>query len=337
MDGQGSNETRSREFIEQGELLGAARQLLESYHRSGLRWMIRPEGMGIDIAAQLSVSSSTALASSIPPAAPPAPKPAVGAVSEGPRVAMTATPLHSTSPVNNLSHEDSKESELARAKKTTAASDSMPSGSVSTVQDLNWKLPVLDLTERESRFEKMKKQVAACKKCPELVAYRTRTVFGDGCLNPKVCFFGEAPGADEDKQGIPFVGRAGQLLDKIIEASQLRRPEDVYILNSLRCRPPNNRTPAPEEVENCRPFFETQLEVLQPKYIVCLGAVAVRAILQTNVSIGSLRGKFHNYRGARVLVTYHPAYLLRNPDAKKLVWEDMQVLMKDMGIKPPKK
>jgi DNA polymerase len=156
-------------------------------------------------------------------------------------------------------------------------------------------------------------------------------------LNPKVCFFGEAPGADEDKQGIPFVGRAGQLLDKIIEASQLRRPEDVYILNSLRCRPPNNRTPAPEEVENCRPFFEMQLEVLQPKYIVCLGAVAVRAILQTNVSIGSLRGKFHNYRGAKVLVTYHPAYLLRNPDAKKLVWEDMQILMKDMGVKPPKK
>jgi uracil-DNA glycosylase family 4 len=333
MDGQGSNETRGQEFIEQGELLGAARQLLESYHRSGLRWMIRPEGVGVDIASRVSVGSVmvtgslTVSAESVPSTA------VVRSAPSGPLAPISATTL----PVNVLSQEDSKESELARAKKTTAANDLTPSSSLVSAQDFSWKLPVLDLTERESRFEKLKKQVAACKKCPELVAYRTRTVFGDGCLNPKVCFFGEAPGADEDKQGIPFVGRAGQLLDKIIEASQLRRPEDVYILNSLRCRPPNNRTPAPEEVENCRPFFEMQLEVLQPKYIVCLGAVAVRAILQTNVSIGSLRGKFHNYRGAKVLVTYHPAYLLRNPDAKKLVWEDMQILMKDMGNKPPKK
>jgi uracil-DNA glycosylase family 4 len=333
MDGQGSNETSGQEFIEQGELLGAARQLLESYHRSGLRWMIRPEGVGIDIASRISVGSEFASGSSPVVTASALPTSIVRSSASATEVTISATTL----PVNVLSQEDSKESELARAKKTTAANDSMSSSSVVPAQDFSWKLPVLDLTERESRFEKLKKQVAACKKCPELVAYRTRTVFGDGCLNPKVCFFGEAPGADEDKQGIPFVGRAGQLLDKIIEASQLRRPEDVYILNSLRCRPPNNRTPAPEEVENCRPFFETQFEVLQPKYIVCLGAVAVRAILQTNVSIGSLRGKFHNYRGAKVLVTYHPAYLLRNPDAKKLVWEDMQILMKDMGIKPPKK
>jgi DNA polymerase len=332
MDGQGGNEMRDQEFTGQGELLGAARQLLESFHRSGLRWMIRPEGVGIDIASRVSMDSVTAIGPSAVSAVSSLPTPVVRAASN-PNVPISTT----IPPANGLSQEDSKESELARAKKTTAASDLVSSSSAVSPQDFSWKLPVLDLTERESRFEKLKKQVAACKKCPELVAYRTRTVFGDGSLNPKVCFFGEAPGADEDKQGIPFVGRAGQLLDKIIEASQLRRPEDVYILNSLRCRPPNNRTPAPEEVENCRPFFEMQLEVLQPKYIVCLGAVAVRAILQTNVSIGSLRGKFHNYRGAKVLVTYHPAYLLRNPDAKKLVWEDMQILMKDMGVKPPKK
>lgn len=333
MEGQGSDQTRGQEVIEQGELLGAARQLLESYHRSGLRWMIRPEGVGIDIISRISVGSEIASGSSPVSSMSVLTTPIVlSAVSASGVANSTTTPS-----VKVLSQEDSKESELARAKKTTASNDSIPSSSVVPVQDFSWKLPVLDLSERENRFEKLKKQVAACKKCPELVAYRTRTVFGDGSLNPKVCFFGEAPGADEDKQGIPFVGRAGQLLDKIIEASQLRRPEDVYILNSLRCRPPNNRTPAPEEIENCRPFFEMQLEVLQPKYIVCLGAVAVRAILQTNVSIGSLRGKFHNYRGAKVLVTYHPAYLLRNPDAKKLVWEDMQILMKDMGIKPPKK
>lgn len=148
--------------------------------------------------------------------------------------------------------------------------------------------------------------------------------------------FGEAPGADEDRIGEPFVGAAGQLLDKILVASGLKRPE-VYILNSLKCRPPNNRTPAEAEIENCRPFFEAQLETIQPEYIVCWGAVAVRAVLGSTDSVGRLRGKFHSYRGAKVLVTYHPSYLLRTPDAKKLTWEDMKMLMKDMGIPIPGK
>ncbi len=136
--------------------------------------------------------------------------------------------------------------------------------------------------------------------------------------------------------GIPFVGRAGQLLDKIIVASKLKR-EDVYILNSLRCRPPGNRTPTDAEIEACRPFFEKQLAIVQPDYIVCLGSVAVRAILKTTETVGRLRGRFHSYRKAKVLVTYHPAYLLRNESAKKLTWEDMQILMKELGIPIPSK
>ncbi len=143
-----------------------------------------------------------------------------------------------------------------------------------------------------------------------------------------------SPGAEEDKTGEPFVGPAGQLLTKIIEATTMRR-ENVYILNSLRCRPPMNRTPTDIEVENCRPFFEAQLEVLQPEYIVCLGAVAVRAVLRRTEPIGRLRGKFYTYGGAKVLVTYHPSYLLRNPDVKKLVWQDMQLLMRELGIPLP--
>jgi DNA polymerase len=180
----------------------------------------------------------------------------------------------------------------------------------------------------------IQKEVAACTRCQELVANRTQTVFGVGNPSARLCFMGEAPGADEDRQGEPFVGRAGQLLTKIIEACGLSRG-DVYILNTLKCRPPNNRNPLPDEVQNCRGFLERQLAVIRPEFICCLGAVAAQALLGVVSPIGRMRGKVHVYQGIQVICTYHPAYLLRNPDAKKLVWEDMQFLMARMGITPP--
>jgi uracil-DNA glycosylase len=183
-------------------------------------------------------------------------------------------------------------------------------------------------------LEILQEEVRECTRCPELVASRTQTVFGVGNPQARLCFFGEAPGADEDRQGEPFVGKAGQLLTKILEACSLRR-EDIYILNTLRCRPPKNRNPLPEEIANCRPFFERQLEVIQPEFICCLGAVAARALLETTTPVGKLRGKFHAFRGAKVLVTYHPAYLLRNPSMKRETWEDMKLLMREMGIPIP--
>jgi DNA polymerase len=142
---------------------------------------------------------------------------------------------------------------------------------------------------------------------------------------------GEAPGADEDAQGEPFVGAAGQLLTRIISAMGLERRQ-VYICNVLKCRPPGNRTPAPDEVNNCRGFLERQLEIIRPKYICALGAVAAKTLLDTTQSIGKLRGRFHQYCGIPVLCTYHPAYLLRNPEAKKDVWEDVQILMRELGL-----
>ncbi len=180
----------------------------------------------------------------------------------------------------------------------------------------------------------MQTQVCACTLCPELVAERSQTVFGVGNPQARVCFLGEAPGADEDRLGEPFVGRAGQLLDKILAACTLVR-EDIYILNVLKCRPPKNRTPALEEIENCRGFFESQLQLIQPEFICCLGAVAASSLLRTKSSLGKLRGEFHDWQGIRVLVTYHPAYLLRNPPAKAETWKDMQILMKAMGIPLP--
>lgn len=195
---------------------------------------------------------------------------------------------------------------------------------------MRWELPALDVEEREQKLAELNAQVRACRKCEELVCYRRQTVFGEGDLRPKVCFYGEAPGADEDAQGRPFVGAAGKLLTDIIRAMRLKR-EEVYILNSLKCRPPQNRTPLPQEVDNCRPYALAQLEILQPEFIILLGAVAIRSVLQSTDSVGRLRGRFHQFHGARVLVTYHPAYLLRNAEAKKLVWADVQLVMRELG------
>ena len=173
--------------------------------------------------------------------------------------------------------------------------------------------------------------VAQCTRCAELARTRTQTVFGAGNPSARLVFCGEAPGADEDRQGVPFVGAADQLLNKILAACTLRR-EDVYILNILRCRPPGNRTPAPDEAANCREYLDAQLSIIQPEFICCLGACAAQNLLGTTQALGKLRGRFHHYRGVKVLCTYHPAYLLRNPAAKRPTWDDMQMLMAAMGI-----
>jgi DNA polymerase len=183
-------------------------------------------------------------------------------------------------------------------------------------------------------LDRVRSEVVHCTLCHELATTRTQTVFGTGNPRARLCFLGEAPGADEDRLGEPFVGAAGQLLNKIIEACTLKR-EDVYILNVLKCRPPQNRTPLPEETANCRAYFERQLEIIRPEFICCLGAVACQALLRTTQSVGRLRGRFHDYRGIRVMVTYHPAYLLRSPDKKRDTWEDMKMLMHEMGIQLP--
>ena len=181
-------------------------------------------------------------------------------------------------------------------------------------------------------LEVLRIEVAGCTRCEHLAAARTQTVFGVGNPRARLCFVGEAPGADEDRLGEPFVGRAGQLLTKIIEACTLKR-EDVYILNVLKCRPPDNRPPLPDEVANCRGYLDRQLELIRPEYICCLGSTAAKTLLETDQAIGRLRGRFHEYRGIPVLCTYHPSYLLRTPSAKREVWEDMKVLMGRMGIK----
>jgi uracil-DNA glycosylase family 4 len=186
-------------------------------------------------------------------------------------------------------------------------------------------------TAREERLRDLAARVALCTRCQELARARTQTVFGVGNPEAEILFVGEAPGADEDRQGEPFVGAAGQLLNRILEASQLKR-SDVYICNILRCRPPGNRNPLPDEAANCREYLDGQIELVDPDYIVCLGSVAAKNLLGMPDSIGKLRGRIFRYGRAKVVCTYHPAYLLRNPAAKKDVWEDMKFLMRDRGI-----
>ena len=188
--------------------------------------------------------------------------------------------------------------------------------------------------QRAKALKTLCRDVANCTQCEELAKTRTQTVFGVGTPMARLVFLGEAPGADEDRLGEPFVGRAGQLLTKIIEACTLAR-EKVYILNILKCRPPGNRNPTPAESANCRKFLREQLRIIQPEFICCLGAVAAQNLLETTTPIGQLRGKFHEFEGIRVLATYHPAYLLRSPAAKRPTWDDMKLLMKEMGIELP--
>lgn len=191
--------------------------------------------------------------------------------------------------------------------------------------------PSMPPAKSADTLEIVRAEVAACTACEELACTRKQTVFGVGSPHARLCFLGEAPGADEDARGEPFVGRAGQLLTKIIEACTLSR-EEVYILNVLKCRPPGNRNPLPHEVTNCRGFLDRQLALIQPEYICCLGTIAAHTLLETDTPISRLRGKFVDYKGIPVMCTYHPAYLLRNPAAKKDVWEDMKILLRRMGI-----
>ena len=182
-------------------------------------------------------------------------------------------------------------------------------------------------------LESIREEIGDCQRC-KLAPKRTNIVFGSGNPRAELVFVGEAPGFDEDQQGLPFVGRAGQLLTKIIESINLKR-EDVYICNVLKCRPPENRNPEPDEVAACNPFLKKQLATIRPKIVCCLGTFAAQTVLQTPAPISKLRGKFFDIDGIRVIATFHPAYLLRSPEKKRDVWEDMKQIRAELfRLKP---
>lgn len=208
---------------------------------------------------------------------------------------------------------------------------SQPEPETLLAENLSQTLPAMEVAsstghEDVTSLEQFNTKICGCMKCP-LGATRTNFVFGSGNANADIMVIGEAPGADEDEQGLPFVGRAGQLLTKILESVELGR-DDVYICNILKCRPPNNRKPLASETDQCEPYLWKQIELIKPKFILALGLTAANTLLKNKESMTQLRGRIHDYQGIRTIVTYHPAALLRNPDWKKHTWEDVKFLRK---------
>ena len=202
----------------------------------------------------------------------------------------------------------------------------------------SWGAPIVTTTAAEAvaaapeTLESVRRDLGDCRRC-DLCRLRKHIVFGAGNPKARLVFVGEGPGRDEDLRGEPFVGAAGELLTRIIQAIKMTR-DQVYIGNIVKCRPPGNRNPLPEEIAACRPFLERQLRAIQPEFIVALGKVAAQTLLETDRPISRLRGRFHDYHGMRLLPTYHPAYLLRNAAKKRDVWEDMKLLMREYGHAP---
>lgn len=191
-------------------------------------------------------------------------------------------------------------------------------------------IPSEDTVEPSQTLEDLRQFIGDCHRC-QLGDTRTTLVYGTGSQKADIVFVGEAPGRDEDIQGEPFVGKAGQLLTRIIGAMGLSR-QDVYICNVIKCRPPQNRNPLPVEVNTCKPFLIRQIEIISPRIICALGSFAAQALLETDIRISMLRGQFHDFYGIPLMPTYHPSFLLRNPNRKADVWEDIQKIMKHLGL-----
>lgn len=285
-------------------------ELVDSLRLSGIRFLPRQvSGFAVPVLPVAAVP--------VPPVAPPAVEP-VRPVSVPPVAVVQAPPV----PAKTIS--------LAPRPAPVA-----PPEELFALETVNGGAThELSLEERAVRLAALADQVSRCTKCLTLARERTRTVFGIGPLDAELCVIGEAPGAQEDLKGEPFVGEAGQLLDKILQACGFERSQ-VYICNVLRCRPPANRVPELSEAQNCKPFLEATLELVRPRFICLMGATAGRTVLETGSGIGALRGKDLSWRGIPLGVTYHPAYLLRYPEKKRDTWEDMKRMLARMGRSVP--
>lgn len=281
----------------------------------GVESIRRPSGGGIENAVATSAPATPPARVDVSPARPTlAPRPATA-----PLTAATGTPTARPA--------------VAAVTTTYSPKPLMP---LLPLEPFTGKL--LPTAQKRLRLEQLdEQQVRGCPKC-RLCETRTQTVFGEGDVDAKLFFIGEGPGENEDLTGRPFVGRAGQLLDKMIMAMGLQR-EDVYIANIVKCRPPNNRAPMPDETAACTPYLMEQIETVRPKVIVTLGLPATRFILQSDLSMGKMRGQFHDWRGIQVMPTYHPSYVLRSytPQTRAAVWSDLQQVMQLLGLKGAEK
>jgi len=262
--------------------------------------------------------------------------PVVGSVA-----ARSASASEAAEAVADLKDDFARAREQASSDEADTYEDAAPAAGPTPAPAVHVKGPGLfdqlspdleDGSSPEEALQRIADEVAECTRCPELAANRTKTVPGQGSPYARLVFIGEGPGADEDQQGLAFVGRAGQLLTKMIEGIGMTRDE-VFIMNVVKCRPPGNRNPMPEEEANCAPYLARQLEILRPKVIVALGGVATKCLLQTSDGITRLRGRFYPYKGARLMPTFHPAYILRNytKDTRQKVYEDLLKAKEALG------
>jgi DNA polymerase len=298
---------RSDEQDERRYLVRQLRQRLEALQRAGVSHFPRSSFRRVALAA--------------PPEAPvppiPTPEPVV------PRLG----PVISPPPIRP-------------APATPRRAPVIPPPSIGSLfEEPGFETPPVPADERPAVLAAAAAEVAKCMRCPQLAKTRTQTVFGCGTPTARLMFIGEAPGADEDRIGQPFVGKAGQLLTDMITKGMGLRREDVYIANILKCRPPENRTPTTEEAENCSSYLEHQIAVIRPEFLCLLGKTAAIGVLGVDpvTTMGRLRGRWHRHRGIKTLVTYHPSYLLRNPPSKKDAWDDLRLLMKEMGLTVPRR
>lgn len=241
--------------------------------------------------------------------------------------------------VHNLYRRCEPDAQLAIETSSVTNSESepdIPRKTATGLPELVTASPVVPPEQHAAALEAIRAEIGECTRCPLATQGRHKIVFGDGDPNARLMFVGEGPGADEDAQGLPFVGRAGQLLNNMIAAMGLRRGE-VYIANVVKCRPPGNRTPEPAEANTCMQFLWRQMDVVRPEVVVALGATAATYLMGGKASLASLRGRIHSLRGAKLIVTYHPAYLLRDPRQKAEAWKDLQIAMRELGLKPPAK
>ncbi|WP_297033353.1 uracil-DNA glycosylase family protein [Thermogutta sp.] len=324
-------DTPSSGFPPKEAILRGLRLYFEDLQRAGVQHLLMPVSSGVvgDWSGEPADSNAQR------EAATPSPGEA------GPSTSADSASTLASEPVSPAMPKKQRAREAASRKEPPAESTAVPgTEQLSLLGGTGQGWQSVRLPEGKSREEilaELARQVAQCVRCPALVANRTQTVFGVGNPYAELVFIGEAPGYDEDVQGLPFVGRAGQLLTAMITNGMGMRREDVYICNILRCRPPNNRTPTREEAANCRPWLDATLAVIEPKFICCLGNVAAQNLLGTDLTIGRLRGKIWEYNGAKVVCTYHPAFLLRNPAMKREAWEDLKLLLQVMGRPIPRR
>jgi uracil-DNA glycosylase len=232
--------------------------------------------------------------------------------------------------IYDLYRRENPENTIVETQRAASLKDAVTNAELNPLSSL----PKEEMTP-EQALRAIREDIGDCTRCVLHKQGRKQIVFGVGNPRADIMFVGEAPGADEDRQGEPFVGRAGQLLNNMISAMGIRR-EDVYIANIIKCRPPGNRMPEREECDTCSPFLMSQIEVVKPKIIVALGAVAAKTLLGVNDAMINLRGKIYDFRNTKLAVTYHPAYLLRDPRQKKEAWKDLQMVMKHLGMQTPR-